>query len=238
MRFVLRPVRPSGWWFDGILLSGFVALTLALVWRSPLLDVDLAIRDFVDAHRPGWADTVLRGFNKLGQGGLLLTPLAVVVAFLMTRRRHTVRPFLPVIGAFALTYVTIGPLKVWTDRLAASNPDDPHPELLFHAADGMSYPSGHVVNAIVWYGVLATLLTGVLRPGAVLAIRSAAPLILLFTTTYLSFHWLTDGLAAILLGLLLDRLLQRTPWDAVPLGDRLDRAGWAAPYFDPPFSAR
>ncbi|GAA2621893.1 hypothetical protein GCM10010399_61330 [Dactylosporangium fulvum] len=234
MRFVLRPVRPSGWWFDGVLLSGFVVLTLALVWRSPLLDVDLAVRDFVDAHRPGWADTTLRVFNKLGQGGQVLTPLAAIVAFLMTRRRHTVRPFLLVIGAFALTYVTIGPLKLWTDRLAASNKLDPHPELLFHAAEGMSYPSGHVVNAIVWYGVLAALLTGVFRPGVVLAIRYAAPLILLFTTTYLSFHWLTDGLAAILLGLLLDRILQRIPWDAVPLGGRLDRANWAGPFFEQP----
>ncbi|WP_238008779.1 phosphatase PAP2 family protein [Dactylosporangium sp. AC04546] len=230
---MLRPVRPSGWWFDAVLLAGFAAVTLALVWRTPLLDLDLAVRDFVDAHRPGWLDTTLRWCNRLGQGGQVLTPLALIVAFVMTRRRHTIRPFLLVVGAFALTYVTIGPLKLWTDRLAASEPTDPHPELLFHAEQGMSYPSGHVVNAIVWYGVLAALLTGVLRPGLVLAIRYTVPLVLLFTTTYLSFHWLSDGLAAILLGLLLDRVLQRAPWDAVPLG-RIDRAGWGAPFFAGP----
>jgi membrane-associated phospholipid phosphatase len=230
MRFALRPVRPAGWWFDALLVVAFVAVTVALAARSPLLDLDLAVRDFVDAHRPGWADTALRVFNRLGQGGQVLTPLAVLTAFFLTRRHHTVRPFLLVIGAFVITYVTIGPLKIWTDRLAASEKHDPHPELLFHASSGMSYPSGHVVNAIVWYGVLAALLTGVLRPGLVLAIRYAAPAILLFTTTYLSFHWLTDGLAAILLGLFLDRVLQRVPWDAIPLG-RLERAGWAGPFY-------
>jgi len=179
-----------------------------------------------------WADTTLRAFNKLGQGGQVLTPLAVVVAFFLARARHTVRPFLLVAGAFALTYVTIGPLKVWTDRLAASEHVHAHPEYLFYAGEGLSYPSGHVVNAIVWYGVLATLLTGALRPRLVAAIRYTIPLVLLFTTTYLSFHWITDGLAALLLGLLLDRLLRRAPWDAIPLGARLTRSGWAGPFYD------
>ena len=233
----LRPVRPAGWWFDAVLVLGFVAVTVLLAMRTPLLHADLAVRDFVDAHRPGWADTTLRWFNRLGQGGQVLTPLAVITAFFLTRRHHTVRPFLLVIGAFAITYVTIGPLKIWTDRLAASfhSPDDPHPEYLFHAASGMSYPSGHVVNAIVWYGVLATLLTGALRPRLVLAVRYAAPTILLFTTTYLSFHWLTDGLAAILLGLLLDRLLQRVPWDSIPLG-LLHRNTWTGPFYTAEFA--
>jgi hypothetical protein len=232
VRIELRPVRPAGWWLDALLVAGFVVLTVLLAAKTPLLHVDTAVRDFVDAHRPGWLDTTLRWFNKLGQGGQVLTPLAVIAAFFMSRARHTVRPFLLVIGAFAITYVTIGPLKVWTDRTAPSNHEITHPEWLFRIDTGMSYPSGHVVNAIVWYGVLATLLSGVLRPRLVAAIRYTVPLVLLFTTTYLSFHWITDGLAALLLGLFLDRLLRRTPWDAIPLGARLTRSGWAGPFYD------
>ncbi|GAA2378377.1 phosphatase PAP2 family protein [Dactylosporangium salmoneum] len=232
MRIELRPVRPSGWWLDALLVAGFVVITILLAAKTPLLSLDLAVRDFVDAHRPSWADTLLRWCNRLGQGGQVLTPLAVIVAFFLTRARRTVRPFLLVIGAFAITYVTIGPLKIWTDRLAASEHLHAHPEYLFYADEGMSYPSGHVVNAIVWYGVLATLLTGVVSPRVVAAIRYTVPLVLLFTTTYLSFHWITDGLAALLLGLFLDRLLRRVPWDALPLGGRLTRAGWAGPFYD------
>ncbi|MER7004705.1 phosphatase PAP2 family protein [Dactylosporangium sp. NPDC000555] len=232
MRVELRPVRPAGWWLDALLVAGFAAITILLAAKTPLLGLDLAVRDFVDVHRPGWADATLRIFNKLGQGGILLTPLALITAFVLARARHTIRPFLLVAGAFVITYVTIGPLKIWTDRTAASDHDVAHPEYLFHIDTGMSYPSGHVVNAIVWYGVLGTLLAGVLSRRLVAAIRYAVPLVLLFTTTYLSFHWITDGLAALMLGLFLDRILRRAPWDAIPLGSRLTSSGWAGPFYD------
>jgi membrane-associated phospholipid phosphatase len=143
--------------------------------------------------------------------------LAVIAAFIPAVRRRTIRLFLPVVAAFVVTYVTIGPLKLWTDRAAASSHIQ-HPEWLFHDPTGVSYPSGHVVNAIVWYGVLGLLLQDVLSEWLLLAIRYGVPAIVLVTTTYLSFHWLTDGLAAILLGMVLDRILRRTPWEDIPLG--------------------
>lgn len=217
----LQRVRPGSWWFDVALVAAFGLLTLLLAAKTPLLRVDLAVRDFADAHRPSGLYWTLRVFNYLGQGGQVLTPLAVILALVGAVRGRTVRPFLPVVAAFGLTYLTIGPLKLWTDRAAASSHIQ-HPEWLFHDPTGLSYPSGHVVNAIVWYGVLAYLLRGVLSERQRLAVRYGAPAIVLFTTTYLSFHWITDGLAAILLGLFLDRILRRVPWDGIPLG-RLER---------------
>jgi hypothetical protein len=91
-----------------------------------------------------------------------------------------------------------------------------------------------VANAIVWYGVIAVLLAaltaGRLDPRLVRLVRLAPPAIVLATTTYLNFHWLTDGLAAILVGLFLDRLLARVPWDELPLPRRLGPwAGRALP---------
>jgi membrane-associated phospholipid phosphatase len=211
----LRRVRPDSWWFDVALVVAFGLVTVLLAAKNPLLRVDLAVRDFADAHRPAGLYWALRVFNYLGQGGQVLTPLAVIAAFIPAVRRRTVRLFLPVVAAFVLTYVTIGPLKLWTDRAAPSSPIQ-HPEWLFHDSTGLSYPSGHVVNAIVWYGVLALLLQDVLRSWLLLAIRYGVPAIVLFTTTYLSFHWLSDGLAGILIGVLLDRILRRVPWDDIP----------------------
>lgn len=228
----MRALRP-GWWFDAALLAGFAAVTAALAWRTPLLQLDLAIRSFADAHRPGWFDTTLRWGNKLGQGGMVLTPLGAIVAFFMARARHTVRPFLPVIGAVVLTYIAIGPLKLWTHRLAPSAYFDAHPELLFHAPNGISYPSGHVVNTVVWYGVLAVLLTGVVSQRSIVAIRTVVPAIVVFTTTYLSFHWFSDGVGGVLIGVFVDRIMLRFRWDAIPLGRRLERSGWAGPFFTP-----
>ncbi|MEV0131872.1 phosphatase PAP2 family protein [Dactylosporangium sp. NPDC050688] len=224
----MRNVRPA-LWFDLVLLALFAAVTLALALRTPLLSVDLAVRDFVDAHRPTWAYWTARGFNYLGQGGQVLTPLAVLTAAFVGWRTHSVRPALPVIGGFVITYLTIGPLKIWTDRTAASDHKVTHPEYLFHVPTGMSYPSGHVVNAIVWYGVLAILLGGLLRPGHLRAVRYGAPAVVLFTTTYLSFHWVTDGIAAICLGIVLDRILQRVPWDRIPLPAWFTTRGWSGP---------
>src|SRR6266545_4522979 len=142
----MRRIKPNSGWVDVGLVAAFIALTAALAAKAPLLGLDLAIRDFADAHRPGWLHTTLRVFNYLGQGGQVLTPLALVIAAVLAVRRRSGRPFLPVVGAFAATYFTIGPLKLWTDRAAASSRIE-HPEWLFHDPTGLSYPSGHVVNA-------------------------------------------------------------------------------------------
>jgi hypothetical protein len=224
----MRRVEPDSWWFDVALLAGFAALTVALVSKTPILGLDLEVRDFANAHRPPLLFRVAYVLNFLGQGGVVLTPLAAIVAALLALRRHTVRTLLPVIVALIATYCTIGPLKLWTHRSAASKAG-PHPEWLFHDPVGVSYPSGHVVNAIVWYGVLVLLASTLLTERQRLAIRYGAPAIVLLTTTYLSYHWVTDGVGAVLIGLFLDRVLRRIPWDAIPLGPALARTGWDRP---------
>jgi membrane-associated phospholipid phosphatase len=234
VRFELRPIRPAGWWLDAVLVAGFIAVTWLLAAKTPLLHVDTAVRDFADAHRPHWFYIVLRIGNLLGQGGMVLTPLVAIAAFFMARARHTVRPFLPFLGAELITYVSIGPLKLWTDRTAPSNHELSNPEWLFRIDSGLSYPSGHVVNTIVFYGVLATMLDGVIRPRLVTALRYTIPLVVVFTTTYLSFHWFSDGIAGLLLGMFLERLLRRTPWDDIPLGS----SSWVGPFYDTQEPAR
>jgi membrane-associated phospholipid phosphatase len=224
---MLMPVRPRGWWFDATLLAGLVALTVALA-RGHLLALDVQVADWVDHHRPEPFYVTLRVFNYLGQGGQVLMSTSIVLAGLVAWRRRSVRPVLMIVAAVLLTSVTIGPLKIWLDR-AAPHFIGPNPEILFNpAAEGakaMSYPSGHVANAVAWYAVIALLLSALLRsldrpplsPRAYLALRVLPPAIVFFTTTYLAFHWVTDSVAGLLLGLLLARLLTRIPWDAVPL---------------------
>lgn len=232
-------MRPVGWWFDAVLVGGYVALTAALAYGH-LLGMDLAVREWADAHRPAAAYWTARVFNYLGQGGWLLTPVAAALAVAVGLRARSVRPLLLVAAAFLLTYLTIGPLKLWSDRAAPSStlPPDESVQVFNALPPGeydLSYPSGHVANAIVWYGVIAVLLAaltaGRLDPRLVRLVRLAPPAIVLATTTYLNFHWLTDGLSAILLGLFLDRLLTRVPWDQLPLPRRLGR--WAAPALPP-----
>jgi membrane-associated phospholipid phosphatase len=191
-----------------VLLGGFVGLTLVLA-AGWLLGPDVAVAHWVDGHRPALLFHLARGGNRLGQGAVL-TAVAGIIAVGVAVRRRSVRPLAPVVAAFALTLGTLTLLKVLTER-PAPHATIPHPERF--GLGGASYPSGHLVNAIVWYGVVALLLAPWLGPTPRRILVLVPPVILTVTTIYLGFHWLTDTVAGILLGLLLYRLLRRIPWE-------------------------
>jgi membrane-associated phospholipid phosphatase len=201
-----------GWWLDGVLLAAFAALTAALA-AGWFLGLDLAVRDWCDTHRPQVGYWIARVVNYLGSG-TSLTVIALALAALIAWRQRSIRPLVLPAVAFVLTTGVILPLKDWTNR-AAPRSELPDAVEIFNQLPvgeyGESYPSGHVVVAIVWYGVLVSLLAALvpIPPRLRTVIRLAPPLIVVLTTTYLSFHWLTDGLAAICLGLVLDRLIVR-----------------------------
>jgi membrane-associated phospholipid phosphatase len=221
--------RPRSWWPDAAFLAAFVLITVLLA-QGHLLSLDAAVADWSDAHRPPVAYWTARVFNSLGQGGWLLMPLAVVLAVLLAaRRRSVVRPMLVFVAAAVITYVTVGPAKILFQR-AAPRFEGPDRTELFNPAAvgrlGMSYPSGHVANAVVWYAVIAFFLAGLaggLGWRATLALRVLPPVIVFGTTTYLSWHWITDSIAGLFLGLVLARLLARVPWETFPLPGPLAR---------------
>ena len=229
------PVR-GGWWLDPLLVAGFVALTVALA-RGHLLTLDQRVADWSLAHQPGAVYWPARVFNYLGQGGQVLMPVGLILTGVLAYRTRSVRAVLPFVAAFVLTYITIGPLKIWADR-AAPRFDGPDKTVMFNPyADGvkaMSYPSGHLGNSLVWYAVLALLAAALLRRplrrAETIALRVAPVVIVFVTTVYTGFHWLTDSVAGVLLGVVLARLIERVPWDAIPL-PRL--GGWSGPAFRP-----
>ena len=220
-------VRPAGWWFDGLLVVAFVVLTY-LLWNQHFLGIDLAVRNWCGAHQPTALHWLARVGNLLGQGGFF-TLVSLLLAAFIGWQRHSVRPVLPVLMAFALTFFSITFLKDWTDRAAplSRNPD---PERF--GSGGVSYPSGHLANALVWYGILALLLSVWLPRRWRRVIRIAPPVILSITTVYLRFHWLSDTVAGILLGLFLWRLIGRVAWDRIPLGGWVTSRGWDRPVFE------
>ncbi|WP_412744347.1 phosphatase PAP2 family protein [Krasilnikovia sp. MM14-A1004] len=219
-----RPV--TGWWLDAALLLAFVALTFALA-RGHLLAMDEAVADWAVAHQPAVLYWPARVLNYLGQGGQVLMPVTLILMVLLIRKTRSVRPVLVFVAAFVLMYLTVGPLKVWLDRAAPAF-TGPDRAVLFNpyasGKEALSYPSGHVANALVWYAAIALLAAALLRahgrempPRARTALRLLPPVIVFCTTTYLAFHWITDSVAGLLLGLILVRLMARVPWDTAPL---------------------
>ncbi|GIF75014.1 phosphatase PAP2 family protein [Asanoa siamensis] len=192
------------WWAAVALLAGFAALTAALA-AGAFLDADIAVRDWSDAHRPRPGFLVAKAAYFLGSANLIAAILLVGAALLAVRDR-TPRPVLLVVGTAAISYVVVVPLKIWTDRSAPHAPWYDAVELFANDA-GWSYPSGHVVNTLIWYPVLVLLLEQALRRPLATATRRAvlvAPVVVVFAAvTYLGYHWLTDSFAGVLLGLAL-----------------------------------
>jgi membrane-associated phospholipid phosphatase len=220
----ISPVRTRpklGWWFDLALVVAFVALTVALV-QGHLLALDQRVADWAFDHQPAPVYWTARVFNYLGQGGQVLMPIGLILTGVLAYRTRSVRAVLPFVAAFVLTYITIGPLKIWAGR-AAPTFDGPDKTIMFnpHASgvEAMSYPSGHMGNSLVWYAVIALLLAALLRrplrTGESFAVRVLPVAILFCTTVYTGFHWLTDSVAGLLLGLFLARLIERVPWEPV-----------------------
>lgn len=192
------------YWPDALLLGGFAALTGALT-AGWFLGLDVAVRDWCEGHRPAVLYWTARVLNVLGNGTWLAL-VALGLAVLLARRTRSWRPLLLPVVAFAATSVVVYAFKLWTDRGA---PRSDRVELF---SGGESYPAGHVVVTIVWYGVIVTLLAALVRlpPRLRLAIRVVPVAVVFVTTIYVSFHWLTDDVAGLLLGLLLGRTVLRS----------------------------
>jgi hypothetical protein len=211
------------WWIDLVLVAAFVALTVALI-NGHLLVWDQLVADWAFAHQPAPIYWTARVFNYLGQGGQVLMPVSIILTVWLTWRTRSVRAVFPFITAFVLTYITIGPLKIWAGR-AAPRFDGPDKTEMFnpHAsgAAAMSYPSGHMGNSLVWYGVIALLAAALLRRPLTaresFLIRFLPVVILFCTTVYTGFHWLTDSIVGVFLGLVLIHLIDRIRWDRIPL---------------------
>ena len=200
--------RIKGWWPEAALVAalGLVTLAAAKGWTA---DVDLAVRDAMRQAQVTPVYWLARGLNLFGQGIVLTWLLSFTLSVYLFWRTRNWKVMLPWASAYALTYLTIGPLKLWSDR-DAPNSLLPNAVEFFNesAKYTMSFPSGHVVNAIVWWGVIVWLALKI-RPVPVRLMRIAPPIIVFCTTIYLGYHWLTDNVAAVFLGLFLARIIDR-----------------------------
>lgn len=213
---------PDSWWPDICLVAVFGAITGLLLWPSPLVDLDVSVRDSFLGRLPVWLDLVAKGFTYLGQG----SPLALLVLLLATwsaLRFGTIRPLLMV----GVTYLTLGVvlgMKNWFDRVAPRFPDqlatvDANGSALFTDYEpATSYPSGHAANAVVWYALAVMLVGSALTVTWRRLLLVAPPLLLVLGQTCLGYHWLSDAPAGFVLGVVITRCIKRVRWADVHLG--------------------
>ncbi|QSB04777.1 phosphatase PAP2 family protein [Natronoglycomyces albus] len=218
-----KPYRvvPKSWWPDLWLLVAFLAFSALLVWPTFVVEFDVWMREFVEAHRPAWAYYVSRVLIFSGQFGLLGV-VALALASIVAYRSRTIRPLL----ALIVTYLITGGiliLKVISDRVAPRwKEDESDPTLPFADVDqallfsnlepSMSYPSGHVLNTIVWFGFIVLLVGSHMRSWQRHALRWTPPIIATVAMIVLSWHWVSDVPAGIFIGFLILRFILRINW--------------------------
>jgi membrane-associated phospholipid phosphatase len=180
-------------------------LTADLLYDGALRRADGTVAAWVSAHvGHGWS-AVLRPLTFLGQRGFVAVPLVVVTA-LVVRRTRSLRPLLVVGGALLATALIVGTMKIGFGRTAPGYGDD----LL--GQGGLSYPSGHAVNAVLVWTLVVRMLAGVYGNGRLRVLRlpaaqagvvAAVVLVNAVGMLGLNYHWATDVAAGWLIGLAL-----------------------------------
>lgn len=203
-----------------LLVVVYVAVTVGVVHRSPLLTLDTDVfRLDLKTRFPGWRDFV-KYYVMLGQRGpstLLFLPWFCWVAW----RNRTLRPLTMLGAALVLLNLSVGVVKILTGREGPLQTHNVHDVFV----GGNIYPSGHVSNAVVLYGLVAMIAVNHRRLATTVAVFLAVTVGL--GTVYRDTHWFSDVIGGWIAGSL---VLIALPW-VMPYVDRLtDRVlAWAGP---------
>jgi membrane-associated phospholipid phosphatase len=196
------PLGRPPWWLVAVAAAVVVAVTADLLGGGRLEGLDLRISAAVGRWdlRHGPAYPVFWLGTELGGRGFILVVLTALVGWLAARRR-TVLPLLRLLLALVLLTGVVYAFKYGAGRTAPA-----YPGSYFHR-DGASFPSGHVANAVLmwglarWQSVEYGLPAGWQRLFGVLSI--AGPVVAAVTMVSLNFHWLSDVVAGAAVGIVL-----------------------------------
>jgi len=194
--------RPPWWLLVVALLTGTL-VTVDLLAGGVLERLDLRISDAIGdwGLRDSAAYPAVWLVTQVGGRATILGVLAVLVGYLAWRRR-TWLPLLRVLLALATLTLGVYALKNGTGRLAPGHPDE-----LFFTAEGASFPSGHVANAVLMWGVARWLAVEYRLPARVQrafwALAVFGPIVTGLAMVSLNFHWVTDAVVGGAVGVLL-----------------------------------
>ena len=199
---VVSAGRPP-WWLMVVALVVGALVTADVLSRGWLERMDLRVSDVISSWelRDSGAFPFIWVVTQVGGRVAILAVLAVLDGYLAWRR-HTLLPLVRVLIALGLLTVVVYGIKHGTGRTAPG-----FPGAYFFHADGESFPSGHVANAVLmwgiarWQAVEYGLPVRVQRAFWVLSI--AAPIVTGLAMVSLDFHWITDAVVGACVGVLL-----------------------------------
>lgn len=193
-----------------LVLFAYLVLILGVVHWSPFLTIDRDVfhLDLVQ-HFPGWFYP-LHTYVMLGQRA---PATLVALPWFMWRawKSQSPRPLLMLGTALVVLNLSVGVVKLAVGRLG------PHATPKVHAVfeGGDIFPSGHVSNAVVLYGLIAMLAVSYRR--AVIALAVLISFTVGLSTVYLDTHWVSDVFGGWIAGAL---VLIALPW-VMPYVERI-----------------
>ncbi|MCZ2840040.1 phosphatase PAP2 family protein [Modestobacter sp. VKM Ac-2985] len=193
--------RPP-WWLLVLAALVTVGVTVNLLSRGWLERMDLRVSEVTSvwALRDSWAYWPIWVVTQIGGRVTILVVLAGLVGWLAVRQR-TLVPLVRVVVALVLLTTVVYAFKWGTGRTAPAFPGS------FFYLDGASYPSGHVANAVLMWGVARWQAVEFGLPPAVQratwVLSALGPVATGVAMVALDFHWVTDAVVGLSVGLLL-----------------------------------
>ncbi len=186
----------------------FNAAVLDRVWY-----VDKLIQNWVNEINSSGVELFFQGITQLGSP-LAFIPLAVV-AFLILWMGGHIRAAVILNSGLIMAWVAMKFLKHMVGR------ERPLGEQLT-VATGMSFPSGHAMLSLVFFGFLAyLLLISSSRPGKIAGYALMVVILLIgFSRIYLNVHYATDVAAGFILGSVILAIMIKTLRNGSGLGRR------------------
>lgn len=185
--------------WSGSLLIGFILITLDVIYEGLLWRID---QFFADIERPkfsGITNFIILRIDDLGLRWVTALVL-ILMAVLIGRRFKSWRPLNLSILSLIFLNLFVGAAKIGFGRCKAREDFD-----ICMFTDGMAYPSGHVSNALVTWGLVAYIVfrythrepfQGLRLYWLVALITISVAIVSLLRNT----HWFTDLVGGMFLG--------------------------------------
>lgn len=185
--------------WSGSLFIGFVLVTLDVIYEGTLWRVD---KFFAEVDRPNFTGLLNFLILRIDDLGLrwVTASILLIMALLVSRRFNSWRPLNLSILSLIFLNIFVGAAKIGFGRCKAREDFD-----VCMFSGGMAYPSGHVANALVTWGLFAYIIfrythrepfEGLRLYWLVAMITIAVSIVSLLRNT----HWLTDLIGGMFLG--------------------------------------